>query len=161
MAAQKCVSCDAFISVRGAVDCPKCGARLPSDQVAASSAAQPPRGTSQFLIGAMAFAILLAVLFAFSGGGGTDSRAREAEMTILGEGFVKAHLKDPSGAQFRNQFISTEGAPCGEVNAKNSFGGYTGFKRYLAASKELAAVDGETMDSGEFEKIWRQFCRKP
>ena len=161
MAAQKCGSCDAFISVRGADYCPKCGARLQPETAATGSAAKPPQGAKQVLSGAVAIAIVLGALVFFINSADSDPRAMEAEMTVMGQGFVKAHLKDPSGAQFRNQFISSEGAPCGEVNAKNSFGGYTGFKRYLAASKELVAVDGETMNSGEFEKTWRQFCRKP
>ncbi|MCU4319394.1 hypothetical protein KTH44_09665 [Acinetobacter bereziniae] len=39
---------------------------------------------------------------------------------------VKSIAFDPSSAQFRNQ-----NGNCGEVNAKNKFGGYTGFKRYI------------------------------
>lgn len=42
-------------------------------------------------------------------------------------------LKDPESAQFRNERLTASGALCGEVNSKNSFGGYLGFKHYILA----------------------------
>jgi len=49
---------------------------------------------------------------------------------------VKYELKDPDSAQFRNLFsveaMSGEQAICGEYNARNSFGGYVGFKKFAA-----------------------------
>jgi hypothetical protein len=42
---------------------------------------------------------------------------------------VAAELRDPSSAQFRNIREGTEVA-CGEVNAKNAFGAYTGFRKF-------------------------------
>lgn len=42
---------------------------------------------------------------------------------------VSKDLKDPSSAQFRN-FKIEGGQLCGEVNAKNSMGGYAGFQRF-------------------------------
>lgn len=49
---------------------------------------------------------------------------------------VRAILKDPTSAQFRNdRKLTKEGrlAYCGEVNAKNSLGAYTGFERYVVS----------------------------
>ncbi len=46
-------------------------------------------------------------------------------------------LKDPSSAQFRNvRFVEyLDGVViCGEVNGKNSYGGYVGFKDFVASS---------------------------
>ena len=50
---------------------------------------------------------------------------------------VKELLVDPNSATFRYTRKALMGV-CGEVNAKNSFGGYTGFKKfhYSPASKE-------------------------
>lgn len=48
-------------------------------------------------------------------------RAREA---------VAEKLNDPGSAQFRNERSEKGGWVCGEVNGKNAFGGYIGFKRY-------------------------------
>lgn len=42
---------------------------------------------------------------------------------------VEKNLKDPSSAQYRN-LISKGGMVCGEVNSKNSMGGYAGFEEF-------------------------------
>lgn len=50
------------------------------------------------------------------------------------------NLKDPSSAQFKNlRLVTGEGgeALCGEVNAKNAFGGYTGFKPFVVTEERL------------------------
>jgi hypothetical protein len=49
---------------------------------------------------------------------------------------LMTYLKDPASAQFRNERIVPSGALCGEVNSKNSMGGYVGFKRYILAGTE-------------------------
>lgn len=50
---------------------------------------------------------------------------------------VLAQLADPESAQFRNERLFSDwsvsgSAMCGEVNAKNRMGGYTGFKTFNA-----------------------------
>ena len=62
--------------------------------------------------------------------GGTEAQAMEKAK----ESIAKS-LKDPGSAQFRDVSIKTFGANkivCGEVNGKNSYGGYVGFKRFVA-----------------------------
>ena len=45
-------------------------------------------------------------------------------------------MKDPASAQWRNEVLSADNKTlCGEVNAKNSMGGYVGFKPYIANQK--------------------------
>jgi len=66
---------------------------------------------------------------------------------------LKNFLKDPDSAEIRNQ-----SGNCGEVNSKNGFGGYTGFKRFIASSA-IVAVEGENMDTDEFQKAWEQVCK--
>lgn len=66
---------------------------------------------------------------------------------------LQGYLKDPVTAQIRNHKGS-----CGEVNSKNSFGGYTGFKRFIA-SPAIVAVEGESMASSDFQKAWSQVCK--
>lgn len=63
------------------------------------------------------------------------------------------HLKDPNSAEIRNH-----SGNCGEVNSKNSFGGYTGFKRFIA-TPAIVVIDGEGMEPAEFQKIWDQTCK--
>ncbi|WP_420722498.1 hypothetical protein [Hwanghaeella sp. LZ110] len=56
------------------------------------------------------------------------AKIEEAKAAVL------SVLKDPESAQFRNVFITTptQGtAVCGEVNAKNSYGGFTGFQYFI------------------------------
>lgn len=73
---------------------------------------------------------------------------------------LAAKLKDPDSATFRNVFLSKKtDAPvvCGEVNSRNSFGGMTGFQRFISAG-EIQVVE-EQMAKGEFGQVWSQFCR--
>lgn len=65
---------------------------------------------------------------------------------------VLASLKDPDSAQFEDQH-----GYCGMVNSKNSFGGYTGFKRY-AYNGQYVVIEGENMRSYEMDKVWRELC---
>lgn len=62
-------------------------------------------------------------------------------------------LKDPDSADIRNHKGN-----CGEVNSKNGFGGYTGFKHFIA-NRNIVAVEGENMDTDEFQKAWGQICK--
>lgn len=66
---------------------------------------------------------------------------------------LKNFLKDSDSAEIRNH-----NGNCGEVNSKNSFGGYTGFKRFIAGPT-IVAVEGENMDSDEFQEAWNQVCK--
>jgi len=49
---------------------------------------------------------------------------------------------------------------CGEINAKNGFGAYGGFKRFIAASKtdNIDTGDMSTDDEQEFQSRWNQIC---
>lgn len=87
---------------------------------------------------------------------------KKAIWVAKGQELVKSRLKDPSSAKFRNLYFiraSVGGAPtvCGEVNAKNSFGGMTGYKRFLSAGTiEFTIIEGDNVD---FEEIWRGMCQ--
>jgi hypothetical protein len=68
---------------------------------------------------------------------------------------VKEALKDPDSAKFRTEFVGKDGAVCGFVNAKNSYGGYGGFERYIVTS------DAVSLDAGEAWKMdsrWTDYC---
>jgi hypothetical protein len=78
---------------------------------------------------------------------------------------VAAKLKDPSSAKFRKVFfhlakLNNKHAPisCGEVNSKNSFGGYIGYQRYISAGHpELTYLEEEVAD---FDTAWKLMCVK-
>lgn len=66
----------------------------------------------------------------FLAGGGTNDQAiAKAQQAVAGS------LKDPDSAKFRNVAVKDFGSlkvVCGEVNGKNSYGGYVGFKRFVS-----------------------------
>ncbi|WFC43183.1 hypothetical protein [Pseudoxanthomonas sp. SE1] len=60
---------------------------------------------------------------------------------------IRASLKDPKSAEFRNLSVnpglSGVRVVCGEVNSRNSFGGYTGFRPFVYWPGELAISQGD------------------
>lgn len=55
-------------------------------------------------------------------------------------------FKDPSSAQWRGLFVSGKSRPwflCGEVNAKNSYGAYIGFKRFYTSESKGYVEDND------------------
>lgn len=74
--------------------------------------------------------VLAAVVL--QGCGNEAAGAREA---------VKAKLKDPGSAEFRNEKQVRHGVFCGEVNGKNSLGGYSGFQPFIVVDRGEAGLD--------------------
>ena len=68
-----------------------------------------------------------------------------AETIVSAKRAVRASLKDPDSAQFKDVYANyTEEfqvVACGRVNSKNSLGGYTGFKRFVSNGKS-AIIEG-------------------
>lgn len=67
-------------------------------------------------------------------------------------------LKDPSSAQLRNvkafELSNGQGrAICGEVNGKNSFGGYVGFRPFYLRLKEGKVVSAVMSTGGQEDYI--------
>ncbi|AXW48540.1 hypothetical protein CJO91_13065 [Ralstonia solanacearum] len=83
-----------------------------------------------------------------------DSRPRATKAQVL------ARLKDPDSAEFRDTHRGADtgtGVPlCGEVNAKNGFGGYVGYKRFIAWPE--GDVDFEDHESSVFKVMWVSNC---
>ena len=69
------------------------------------------------------------------------------------EKLTRQHLKDPESAKFQN----IKGY-CGEVNAKNSYGGYTGFKPFYLANGIPVFQDADEKISFSFERGWFAHC---
>lgn len=62
---------------------------------------------------------------------------------------VADSLKDPGSAQFKNVRLAPFGTGkvvCGEVNAKNSYGGYVGYTRFVA-STDSSTLASRSLDS--------------
>jgi hypothetical protein len=82
--------------------------------------------------GAMRYLLTMLVLFAASTAHARDLTDAEKQMFMDA---VKERLKDPDSAQFR--WMPMRDPPkeemyCGMVNAKNSYGGYSGFSPFQA-----------------------------
>lgn len=81
-------------------------------------------------------------------------------------------FKDPAAAQFRNLFVSAKSEVytlCGEVNGKNSYGAYIGFRRFaivgsaprgqpLEAVKSMKHITSPKNDYGLMDQMWASLC---
>ena len=70
---------------------------------------------------------------------------------------IESQLKDPESAKFKNMRVSiiNPKVVCGEVNSKNSFGGYTGFQKFVSVGEAVLFVDGSDSD---VTKKYKEFC---
>ncbi len=78
----------------------------------------------------------------------------EMDKISASERLISMSLKDPSSAEFSGSRIGNNGAVCGTVNAKNSFGAYTGYKRFI----QIGTFSYVSDDSSDFNREWRQIC---
>ncbi|MEI9572371.1 hypothetical protein ACDY94_21740 [Escherichia coli] len=81
-------------------------------------------------------------------------RMEEFRKTSSAKESVKKSLKDSSSAKFSGEKSGRDGAVCGYVNAKNSFGAYAGDSRYISISGRSLIDDG----SIEFKENWERLC---
>lgn len=91
--------------------------------------------------------------------------ARYDEQTdvYLYRGAVARSLKDPDSAQFRNDrvWVHRDGSArlCGEVNAKNGFGGFAGYRRFIATKSAVQFESADNaMAAAEFKVRWTREC---
>ena len=69
-------------------------------------------------------------------------------------------FKDPSSAQYRDLFVSTSSANvlCGEVNAKNSYGAYIGYRRFYATDLSALTSIEDAKENYVFRQMWPSMC---
>lgn len=88
-----------------------------------------------------------------------EESSKQAVWNAASQEAIKRKLKDPRSAEFRNVFFSDKGGSpvtCGEVNSKNSYGGFAGFQRFVAAGNtNLAFLETEVDD---FATVWNKLC---
>lgn len=78
-----------------------------------------------------------------------QAAAWDANITPPVESSVRQEMRDPGSAQFRNLRVlagerEDQRLVCGEVNAKNGYGGYVGFKPFLVVVQR-GANTGEVL----------------
>jgi hypothetical protein len=73
---------------------------------------------------------------------------------------VRDNLKDPDSAKFTDELIVQQDngfyVMCGNVNAKNGFGGYTGKTPFVAAGALVIIRSPETEKT--FVDVWNKMC---
>lgn len=89
-----------------------------------------------------------------------NDRSKQYSWNTLNQKLIAARMKDPDSVKFKDVFFSDKfGAPatCGSVNAKNIFGAYSGFERFIG----LGSTMGPFLESdvSDFNKLWRQICQ--
>lgn len=65
-----------------------------------------------------------------------ELKKQDDAMTASFQAQTAQQLKDPQSAQFvKVRLNTTKTALCGQVNAKNGYGGYVGFRDFIATEK--------------------------
>lgn len=134
MAMTTCKECGAQVST-SAPTCPQCGAKTSR----ASRLALIILGSVMALVGLQAAkdsgVVTNAPLKAVPPSPEQQLRDQNDQLLAHARSSVLAKLKDPASAQFDGLQVNPRiGSVCGMVNARNSFGGYTGMKRFIAFS---------------------------
>jgi hypothetical protein len=89
----------------------------------------------------------------------TASKSIPENLQQIAQDYVGGMLKDPQSAQYRFDFMTTDGnsnAVCGAVNGKNAYGGYVGYKRFYVEIVNDRAVTGGLQGREGLELI--AFC---
>lgn len=161
MALKPCKECGNQISDK-AKTCPQCGA------------AQPKK-TSVFTWIVLGFIVLTVLGAMFSGSdensqnsNSSTSKSASKDKNTAGvmlfyvQNQIRQNAKDPDSVQFRNEKINNDtdvgAVACGEYNAKNSFGAYTGFKGFVAVEKTQKTYFENGPNKGEFSNYWNKYC---
>ena len=81
-----------------------------------------------------------------------------ARATVLSE------LRDASSAKFRNvqRYPREDGAMlyCGEINARNGYGGMSGYGRFMVNAWRQGARGASFEADPDFEVLWSRFCNR-
>lgn len=90
-----------------------------------TNAPRPPMITkSTFAVPTIAITVIALLYFQSQGSLFESSNLSNAKR------LVGQQMKDPSSTQYRN-IVERNNIVCGEVNAKNSYGAYAGFRRFI------------------------------
>lgn len=117
---------------------------------------------------------------AVADGGATDEQKRlasfchsqtpnEIEASIeASKEAVRSVMKDPYSVRFEDvEYNEAPGAAgydnfvCGQVNAKNSYGAYTGFRRFYVNAGTAGAFVGQPVievEDSNFDELWSRYC---
>lgn len=91
--------------------------------------------------------------------------ATKAQMIEI-RNMMERELKDASSAQYRDVMVAKDAEgiqyACGKINAKNSYGGYVGFTRFVSIGM-MGAIFEDITPKGDrvFQLVnWEAYCVK-
>ena len=91
-----------------------------------------------------------------------DSEADKMFLVEKGKRAIKEKLKDPKSAQFRNVYFhrgkNGSRMVCGQVNSKNSFGGFSGFQHFVSTGTSSLTFLETEISSKDFPEVWNRYC---
>lgn len=93
----------------------------------------------------------------------TKRAITKKEMEDLRDRLSKS-LKDSDSAKYKDVFIAIEADgtqhACGSINAKNSYGGYTGFSRFVAINLLMPQFETGSIDEKRLfdASTWKSYC---
>lgn len=115
----------------------------------------------------IAIALSLAVILSSATATASDDASKYAEFA---KAKVRERLKDEESARFKDVVVypkdATTAYVCGSVNAKNSFGAYTGYERFVVGA--MPDVNFATVSLAEearggaesvFADFWVEHCQ--
>ncbi len=95
----------------------------------------------------------------------SNAYADDSALLKRAKAAVKEQLNDADSAKFRNLKVRNGDKGkivCGEVNAKNRFGGYVGFQHFIAIGNSAAVFDREgdeaAIELGQ-RPVWESKCQ--
>lgn len=69
-------------------------------------------------------------------------QSKEAKITQQKREFVTQQMRDPGTVQFKAEKLNGQGWLCGQLNSKNAYGAYVGFKRFAVRDYDDAWIEG-------------------
>jgi hypothetical protein len=76
------------------------------------------------------------------------------------------NLKDAASAKVRGAFLNRNAGDartvsyCGELNARNSYGGYAGFLGFVVTEAGMVLIESD-FQPHEFRDLWDKWCSNP
>jgi hypothetical protein len=90
----------------------------------------------------------------------TPKTSQHAEFIAKAKSDITRNFKDPSSVQWRNLFVSGDQMPvlCGELNGKNSYGAFVGFRRFYAAANTSLQEIEDAKHPAMMNGMWPSMC---
>ena len=121
---------------------------------------------SRFMVGALLCAASIAWAQQPASAPGPGVRKAVEQLHASLKAAFRATLRDPESARWGPSFVSmpdtgdTPMALCGQVNAKNGYGGYTGMSAFIATT-DGAIWHEEAERPAAWAAIWATWCSRP